>query len=225
MYCIFYIDDVIVIGSSFEKCRDSLQLVMSTLQNCGSLINFKKSILTLSQIAPVLGFEINSKSESISLGEQKRGTLIKVFKHAVVSKSVKIRTFARSIGLCISILPCFPHGKMLYCHLENSKIKGLRKVGFKWNKSMTVSARDREILSWWLNTITANTPYTFRFPTISAWRETDSSLQGWRCSLTFLEQDISLHRSTGFHFGHSDSHHPINSKELLAIDYSLLTFK
>ena len=140
MYCIFYIDDVIVIGSSFEKCRDSLQLVMSTLQNCGFLINFKKSILTPSQIAPILGFEINSKSESISLGEQKRGTLIKVFKHAVVSKSVKIRTFARWIALCISILPCFPHGKMHYRHLEHSKIKGLRKVGFKWNKSMTVSA-------------------------------------------------------------------------------------
>ena len=164
-------------------------------------------------------------SESISLGEKKCSSLLQVFRTAVVSNKVKIRTFARWIGLCISILPCFPHSKMHYRHLEHSKIKALKKVGFKWNKTMIVSNKDRKILSWWLDIIEQNSPYKFHFPPISAWMETDSSQQSWGCSLIFLQDNISLHRSTGFRFGHSESHHPINSKELLAIYYSLLTFK
>ena len=139
VYCIFYIDDVVVIGSSFQRCSDSLSLVVRTLQNCGFLINVKKSLLIPAQGAPVLGFWIDSVQESISLGIEKKNSLIKTFSKAVTEKRVKIREFARWIGLCISILPCFPHGKMKYRQLEHSKLAALKATCFKWNKTMSIS--------------------------------------------------------------------------------------
>ena len=51
--CVFYIDDVIVVGSSFEQCQPNLQLVLSTLQGCSFLINWDKSQLILAQTASV----------------------------------------------------------------------------------------------------------------------------------------------------------------------------
>ena len=139
VYCVFYIDDVVVIGSSFRSCSDSIKLVVETLQNCGFLINTRKSVLTPTQGASVLGFWINSLDESISLGCDKRSALIKIFSRAILTDRVKIKEFARWIGLCISILPCFPQGKMKFRQLEHSKIAALKNTCFKWNKTMSVS--------------------------------------------------------------------------------------
>ena len=168
VYCIFYIDDVIVISSSFEVCRDNLNLVISTLENCGFLINYKKSLLIPAQGAPVLGFWIDSVSESISLGGAKQVSLIKVFSAVVKSRKVKIKEFACWIGLCISILPCFPYRKMHYRQLEHSKLSALRKNHFKWSKIMHMSDRDVKTLQWWLNVVNNNKPHMFRLPPILA---------------------------------------------------------
>ena len=218
VYCIFYINDVIVISSSFEVCRDNLNLVISTLENCGFLINYKKSLLIPTQGAPVLGFWIDSVSESISLGGAKWDSLIKVFSTAVKSRKVKIKEFAHWIGLCISVLPWFPYRKMHYRQLEHSKLSALRKNHFRLSKTMHVSGRDIKTLHWWLNVLNNNKPHMFRLPPISAFLTTDSSDFGWGCCL-------NSSKTAGFLFSHSDAQHQINSKELLAVYYSVKTFQ
>ena len=114
MCCVFYIDDVVIVGDSFMECKNNLDLVLSTLQNCGFIINWEKSQLIPQQRASVLGFIIDAPHESISLTEEKRRALIYTFSMALKLRKVQIRQFARWIGLCISILPCFLAGKMHY---------------------------------------------------------------------------------------------------------------
>ena len=218
VYCVFYIDDVIVIGSSFEACHDNLHLVINTLESCGFLINYKKSLLIPAQGAPVLGFWINSVTESISLNVPKCASLIKIFSSAVKCRKVQIKEFAQWIGLCISILPCFPHGKMHYRQSEHSKLSALRKNHFKWDKTMHVSDSDIKTLHWWLQVVNNNKPHVFRVLPISAFLSTDSSDFGWGCCLNSSKTAES-------HFSHSDAQHQINSKELLAVYYSVKTFQ
>ena len=45
IFCVIYFDDLIVIAESYEKCQASKTFAIETLQNCGFLINFKKSSL------------------------------------------------------------------------------------------------------------------------------------------------------------------------------------
>ena len=216
--CVFYIDDVIVVGNSFSQCQAHVDIVVSTLQNCGFLINWKKSQLIPQQTAMVLGFLIDAPSESISLTPGKQSSLRMTFQAALKKKSVTIKQFARWIGLCISILPCFPLGKMHYSDLEHDKIAALRRRGFKWGKTMEVSDRAKMTLTWWLHVINENKPHAFRPKVISMTMSSDASDFGWGISFDSGER-------TGFRFSQRDVQLPINSKELLAIYYGILSFK
>ena len=206
---------MIVVGSSFNKCKHNLDLVVSTLKKCGFILNMAKSQLVPAQSAVVLGFLINSRDEIIALGHDKRSAILRVLTSALSLKSVKIREFARWIGLCISILPCFPRGRMFYRQLERSKLWALQISCFKWNKTMHMSDRDHVTLSWWVNVVNNDKPHMFQAPPISSVLETDSSSLGWGEVLKrFLRRQV-------FRFGHADLPHPINTKELLAVFYGI----
>ena len=181
------------------------------------MINWEKSQLVPSQSASVLGFIINAKDETICLDSVKCSALQKTFSVALQSSKVKIKLFARWIGLCISILPCFLQGKLHYRRLEQSKLAALCARGFKWGKTMTVSHRDKMTLTWWLNIVNNNKPHMFRIPPISLTMSSDASLSGW--GVCFDSGD-----RTGFRFSQNDMSYPINTKELLAIFYGLKTF-
>ena len=218
VYCVFYIDDVVIVGDSFMECKNNLDLVLSTLLSCGFIINWEKSQLIPQQTALVLGFIIDAPPESISLTEKKHRALIQTFSMALWLRKVQIRQFARWIGLCISILPCFPAGKMHYRCLEHEKLQALRMRGFKWGKTMHVSDRARLTFPWWLNVVNINKPHVFHIPPISMEFSSDASDLGWGIAFNKGER-------TGFRFAEKDMHHPINSKELLAIYYGILSFK
>ena len=125
---------------------------------------------------------------------------------------------AKIIGLCVSLFPCIPRGKMYYRGMEHSKLQALQKNKFKWGKLMTFSDQDKIAMKWWLNRIMANTPHRFRLPPVSVTMDSDASLEGWGISL-----DSGEH--TGFRFDTQDSQYPINTKELLAVWYGLRSFQ
>ena len=222
-FCVIYFDDLILIAKTFRQCIRNRDFVIDTLEKCGFIISYKKSVLTPSKTCEVMGFKLNSASQTISLTETKRVSLLKIFKTALTLTTIKIRHMARLIGLAVAMFPCFPHGKMYYRELEHSKLKALKMRRYKWNKTMTISNTDREALKWWYSTFKKNNPHHFDTHPIEGYLETDSSLQGWGYHL--LSQNCSSVDSTGSCFGHADTHHPINNKELLAIKYGISTYK
>ena len=69
---IFYLDDILVLGSSQEECLANLNLVLQLLQSLGFLINWKKSSLTASQHFCFLGLTWDTRTGEVGLEEVKR---------------------------------------------------------------------------------------------------------------------------------------------------------
>ena len=218
VFMVIYFDDIIVIGKDFKTCQYNLDLVVETLNNCGFILNMKKSHLTPCQRVDILGFTIDSRTQTIELTIDKRLKLKSIFQSASQSTSVMIREFAKWVGLIVSIFIVFPYGQMYYRNLEHSKLRALRQNKFKSNKQLILSHRDRETLTWWLRTVTVNKPHCFEVTAPSAVLSTDSSLRGWGSHLAGVG-------STGSRFDHDDSKHSINTLELLAVKYGLLSFQ
>ena len=220
---VFYMDDVTTVGYSYKQCLDSTHTLIRTLGKAGFLVNFEKSQLIPSQRIEVLGFVVDSRSESICLTEKKQRSLVKLFSEALTLKVVSIRKFAKYIGCCVSCFVCFPFGKRHYRDLEHSKLRALRLNKFKWNKNMRLSHSDKKTLKWWLHTFQQNKPFCYKLKMVTRVLESDSSLEGWGISL--LDNLGNQLGQTGSRFGFKDVKNPINNKELLAVKYGLLSFK
>ena len=132
---VIYIDDIIVLGYTREQCQANMNLVLQALQKSGFLVNYKKSQLIPSQCAEVLGFLIDTRSQTIRLTDSKQLSLCSIFSRAITRKSVKIREFAKWIGLCISIFPCMPRGKMFLQGSRTFKIARPSQDRFHWKQN------------------------------------------------------------------------------------------
>src|SRR5690606_36165993 len=56
-----YLDDFIILGSSYEECRSHTCFVMDLLKQLGWLVNYNKSSLTPSTMLEYLGFVIDTR--------------------------------------------------------------------------------------------------------------------------------------------------------------------
>ena len=73
---IFYLDDVLIIGSTEEECKENVEFVLSTLRSAGFIINQKKSNLSPSQFFRFLGLMWDTSTCQISLDETKHLSLV-----------------------------------------------------------------------------------------------------------------------------------------------------
>lgn len=73
---VIYLDDFLILGHSYEKCRTNMKNSISLLESLGILINYNKSSLIPQNICVYLGFEDNSINMTISIPDNKRERLI-----------------------------------------------------------------------------------------------------------------------------------------------------
>ena len=67
IHIIFYLDDILVIGSSEVECRLNVEMTLKVLREAGFVINLKKSHLIPSQQFKYLGLNWDSTQAQISL--------------------------------------------------------------------------------------------------------------------------------------------------------------
>jgi hypothetical protein len=72
---IFYLDDILVLGSSFQICLSNSQEALSLLMKAGFLINWEKSSLVPTTNFTFLGMLWNSVEGLLALPEDKLGRL------------------------------------------------------------------------------------------------------------------------------------------------------
>jgi len=65
--CVIYLDDILFIEKSKEKCHYNVKKAINLLESLGLIINYKKSSLIPSQTCKYLGFIINSVSFGLKL--------------------------------------------------------------------------------------------------------------------------------------------------------------
>ena len=215
---LMYIDDIFITAETKQECEKHKRYVLELLQNCGFLINWVKSHLSLTQDITLLGFRINSKRMDMSLTKERKEILLKFLNDIYPRQRISVRQLAGMIGLFVATFPVFPMGKFYYRDLEKYIILSLKKYKNKWPKLISMTEKIQNMINWWRNTIRTNIPFSFRLCKITQILATDSSLEGLGCCLN----DCKI---TGSRFEECHQQLNINSKELLAIYFAIQTFR
>ena len=191
-----YIDDIFILGDSYEDCLFSLEQTAKLLSNLGFVINNEKSMTIPASKVNVLGFYIDSVSMRVTLTEDKIDNVSDLCYNLLNSKVITIRFLAQVIGKIVSCFPAVRFGPLFFRNLEYEKVKGLKKRGGSYDGTITVTGNMTRLMRWWIH----NLPYTFNDIVIGNPRliiETDASFKGWGASCegnstggAFIEKEI-----------------------------------
>lgn len=150
---VIYLDDILCIESSANKCKENINETISVLEWLGFRINYKKSNLTPSTSCHFLGFIIDTQKYAIMLPDEKRKAIHKLLVEFLDLKRCSIRKYAQLIGKLISACPAIEYGWMYTKILEKEKIFQLIINDKCYDKMMTISDRVKQELVWWKESI------------------------------------------------------------------------
>ena len=217
---IIYIDDVVIVAKSYEKCLSDIRFVKDLLESVGFIINEKKSVLKPVQLIHALGFAINTSNLTISVIQSKAEKLVKLISSCLNARSITVRKLAKVIGSCIANFVCVPEGKLHFRYLEKFKQHWLEQLKYKWDREIVLDGKCIEELRWWKQVFELNSPYCFRLRRISVELHTDAS--GYKYGFYFKElRSRNVPFRSGCRFTEDERDMNINNKELLAIFYAV----
>ena len=104
-HSVVYLDDFLLLGSSYEECKANVFASVNLLQSLGFIINFSKSHLDPSPRCKYLGFIFDSNEQSISIPPNRREKLLHLTDNFARKSKCRIREFASLIGSLISVCP------------------------------------------------------------------------------------------------------------------------
>jgi len=124
--CVIYLDDILFIEKSKEKCHYNVKKAITLLESLGFIINYKKSSLIPSQTCKYLGFIINFISFGLELDNKKKGRILSLLRNFKKDNWYKIRDFAQLLGTLNAACPAIAYG-FVYCkRLEREKLLALK---------------------------------------------------------------------------------------------------
>ena len=189
---------------------------MRLYDKLGFVINFKKSQIVLTQRIRILGFVIGSLKIIVTLTEERKQKLKTLILNLLRINKSTIRYLAKVIGTIISYMPAAILGPLFYRYLENDKVTSLRLNKGNFDAPAKISPEGKQELEWWLKN-TDNIEKPIALPSIDLEYFCDSSSYSWGAN-------FNTHKIGGAWDMKEKALH-INCKELLAVYYSLRSFK
>ena len=197
---IIFIDDLILIASSYDECLQQLDVLKQTLCELGFTVNVEKS-----QLVPV--------NEILYLGFIEK--IVSACKALLAKHQPSVRDVAKITGLLVSALPAVNYLEMHYRSLELCKTQTL-SASFDYDKTLCLSSQARSDLQWVIENIAQCNGRLFQAPNIDIYIQSDASLIGWGA--------VSGSLSASGRCSQSESEHHINYLELLASFHALQWF-
>ena len=195
----------------------SVQMTIECLDNVGFILNYPKSQTTPTKVIEFLGFVINTECFEVSLTKEKLLSLRNCMEKALSQRKITIRFLSKIIGKIVSTFPCCDEAPLHYRTLDRFKVKSLRLCKQKWNTMIKLSSQCLQELEWWnVNAGMKMMTKSLHAVDIGEHMYTDSSghsFGGWW-----------RHRTIQSKFSERQSGLSINTKELLAIFYTLCAF-
>ena len=144
---VIYIDDILVLASSYNQCVKDAQLVVDTLVKLGFHIKVKKCVFTPSQDVFYLW---NTRTMTVSLPEEKL-TNIKAFcTRALGSEWVSVKLLQRLFGVIIAARPAVAMTRARSRGIQRQVLDNYtNKQSAK--KLIKLSNWAREDMLWWLH--------------------------------------------------------------------------
>lgn len=215
VFCVSYLDDLLIIGKSYPECYKSLSNSVELLTSLGFIINKEKSNLIPAQKIEFLGFCFNSLNMSISLPLHKKQSIVEMLKHFQKLSSCKIREFSKILGKLVAASPAVKYGWLHTKQLEKQKFVALKNNNNNYDKTMLIDPCIKQEISWWIKSIGGSNrdiktkPYSVEI-------FSDASRTGWG----------GFCGGSGTHgfWSKEERRYHINVLELLAAYYALKTF-
>lgn len=181
----FYLDDVLILGSSQDEARKAAATVATHLEGLGFTINRKKSLMTPTQEINFLGMTLDSKKMSISVPSEKVRKLKAELRRAMSATKIKMRKLAALAGLLTATAagfePCYIHQRYIQANIILFQRRGLT-----WDQSIPILKRSRTEIQWWLEKLEKLNGRSLLETESQISVFTDASLSGWGyCSDSF----------------------------------------
>ena len=161
---IIFIDDLILIASSYYECLQQLEVLKQTLCELGFTVNVEKSQLVPVNEILYLGFIINSIAMRLQLPAVKLEKIVSACKALLVKPQPSVRDVAKVAGLLVSALPAVNYLEMHYRSLELCKTQTL-SGSLDYDKILSLTSQALSYLQWVIENITQSAMvdfFTFR---------------------------------------------------------------
>ena len=139
---IIFIDDLILIVSSYDECLQQLEVLKQTLCELGFTVNVEKSQLVPVNEILYLGFIINSIAMRLQLPAVKLEKIVSACKALLAKLQPSVRDVAKVTGLLVSALPAVNYLEMHYRSLELCKTQTL-SGSLDYDKTLSLSSQAR----------------------------------------------------------------------------------
>jgi len=147
---VIYIDDLLVLASSFEQCIRDAQLVVDTLVKLGFHIKVKKCVFTPSQDVFFLGYLWNMRAMSVSLPEEKLTNIKDFCSRAVETSRVSVKLLQRLFGVILAARPAVAMTRARSRGIQRLILDNYEGTKKSAKKSIRLSNWAREDIRWWL---------------------------------------------------------------------------
>lgn len=209
-----YLDDLFLIGDTYNECRDNLHTSGKLLKALGFIINKEKSSHIPMTTCKYLGYILDSQKWQVSLPDEKR---IKIKSELEKIKSLnrcKIRKFAQLLGLLISACPAIEYGWLFTKQLERTKFLSLQDHD-DYDQYMNIPDSLLPDINWWINAIEKSV-HRIKDDHFVSEIFSDASTTGWGAACEG--------QTASGQWSESESRLHINQLELLAAFFALKIF-
>ena len=175
---ILYLDDFLVLGSTYQEAQSHTALAVSLLESLGFTINREKSRLIPTQIITFLGFVIDSTVETLSLPQEKVVKVRSLCMKATVTPTMSARQIASLLGTLESCRPAIWQGPLHFRYLQIRMIQALHVNNQNFDVFITLDHNSLEELRWWVSNINFVNGSPIRPPAPTLFITTDASQDG-----------------------------------------------
>ena len=209
---IFYLDDILIIGSTREECLAHLTTALHLLSSVGFVVNHKKSSLIPAQRFRFLGFNWDTVHGLIMLDDVKRLSLTSRASSMALSSFPRCRDLQILLGHLTAAIPAVPlirlHARFL--QLDLNQIYRSEKDSHRRVPLSTESRRDLRWIGSLASPQCAAPMWSLQLEDCEEEVSTDASDIGW--GIYFQGQ---LHRGLWSSIADAPAH--INAKELMTL--------
>ena len=147
---IIYIDDLLVIGTSWHHCEQMIALTTKTLERHGFLLNVKKCSLVPSQVFTYLGMVWNTVAWTVGVKTEREDKIREAAQQLLGRDFVRIRTVAVFLGRVQSTAGAIPLARAR-CRILQWDFLANCLSDEDYDNFMSISAEVRDELQFWAN--------------------------------------------------------------------------
>ena len=204
IWCLPYLDDLLIIADSREECLQKLKKAIEILQGLGWILNLEKSRTEPQQVFEWLGVHYNLVDYTLKNTETNHRQFVLQLKELLEGKTFTKRNIMRLQGLANWLGQVDPLPRLILSHTKNL-LRHLKRVPI--DRNLRMDNRTRTLLIKW--TYLPCTIHLLGLPEPTCMIQTDASKKGFGFKIN--------HQSFRGNFDNSMRKYSINVLELLAI--------